>query len=135
MINPPKDVSLTRFVGHPPANREEIDRVQQQLSLHLPESYIEFMLARNGGEGFIGESYLALWRMEDLIAMNSAYHATEFAPKLFLFGSNGGDEAFGFDTHPESRAIVSIPFIPMDILDAKVVAPDFEAFLSTLFTS
>jgi hypothetical protein len=132
MTNTPKDVSLVRFVGHPPAGLEDIERTQRQLHFRLPNSYVEFLLSRDGGEGFIGGSYLVLWRIEDLIAMNKAYNTATFAPDLLLIGSDGGGEAFGFDTRTKSLPIVSVPFVPMDVVDAKAIAPDFGAFLSAL---
>jgi hypothetical protein len=132
MTNSDRDLLFARFAGNRPARRDEIEKVQQELKFRLPKSYLDFMLARNGGEGFIGKSYLVLWKIEELISMNAAYHVSEFAPELFLFGSNGGDEAFGFDTRSEACGIVSIPFVAMEIEDAKVVASDFEAFLSAL---
>ena len=43
--------------------------------MYAIRSYYEF----NGGEGAIGESYLALWKIEDLIALNEAYVVQNFA--------------------------------------------------------
>lgn len=124
-----------RFVANPPASREEIEKVQTELKFPLPKSYIEFLLIRNGGEGFIGDSYVILWKVEELVSRNSAYNVAEFAPGLFLFGSNGGGEAFGFDIRSETGSIISIPFITMDKMDARPVAANFEGFLSTLSVS
>jgi hypothetical protein len=135
MTNASRNLLFGRFTGNPPTSREEIERVQRKLSFRLPNDYVEFMLTKNGGEGFIGKSYLVLWKIEELISMNNAYHVAEFASDLFLFGSDGGGEAFGFDTRSEAPRIVSIPFVAMEIEDAKVVATDFESFLSALFTS
>jgi hypothetical protein len=135
MTNASRNLSFERFAGNSPASCEEIERIQQKLSFLLPKSYVDFMLTRNGGEGFIGRSYLVLWKMEELISMNNAYHVAEFASGLFLFGSDGGGEAFGFDTRCEAPGIVSIPFVAMELEDARVVATDFEAFLSVLFAS
>lgn len=63
---------FARFVENPPAHRDEIENVQRELKFCLPKSYVDFMLARNGGEGFIGTSYLSLWKVEELISMNAA---------------------------------------------------------------
>lgn len=126
------DLLLSRFAANPPADDNEIAKVQQTLKFRLPESYVSFMLMRNGGEGFIGKSYLVLWKIEDLISMNVAYRVAEFAPGLFLFGSNGGDDAFGFDVRSNTCEIVSIPFVAMEIEDARAVASDFETFLSAI---
>lgn len=135
MTNAGENALFARFAGNPPASRGEIERIQEKINFHLPPSYVDFMFTRNGGEGFIGRSYLVLWKIEDLISMNDSYQVAEFAPGIFLFGSNGGGEAFGFDIRSDTYGIVSIPFVAMEVGDAKTVAPDFGAFLSTLFTS
>lgn len=121
-----------RFVANPPASSEEIEKVQNELKFALPKSYVEFLLAANGGEGFTPDSYVIFWRVEDLVSRNAAYNVAEFAPGLFLFGSNGGGEAFGFDTCSETCSIVSIPFATMDKSDARPAAPNFQAFLNTV---
>ena len=135
MTNASENSLFARFAGNPPASRGEIEETQEKINFRFPASYVEFMLARNGGEGFIGRSYLVLWKIEDLIAINGSYQVAEFAPGIFLFGSSGGGEAFGFDIRSDACGIVSIPFVAMEIEDAKIVAPNFEVFLSTLFAS
>jgi hypothetical protein len=91
----------------------------------------------NGGEGFLGEhAYVALWRVEELGERNAGYEVAEFARGLFLFGSNGGGEAFAFDTRTGQFRIVAVPFIGMDDLaDAIVIATNFRTFLEVLFTT
>jgi SMI1 / KNR4 family (SUKH-1) len=130
-----RDLLFARFNGNSAASREAIEQVQAKLDFCLPKSYIDFLLASDGGEGFIGQSYLVLWKADELINMNAAYHVAEFAPTLFLIGSDGGDEAFGFDTRSEVCTVVSVPFVGMDLQLAKVVAPDFGTFFSELFSS
>lgn len=132
MTNSNTDSLFERFAGNPPASPDEIETAQRQLKFRLPKSYIDFMLAKNGGEGFVGKTYFVLWKIDDLISMNAAYHVAEFAPGLFLFGSNGADEAFGFDIRFETCAIVSVPFVGMNLQTAKPAAPDFKAFLLAL---
>ncbi|HEX3666153.1 MAG TPA: SMI1/KNR4 family protein [Rhizomicrobium sp.] len=127
--------SAGRFVANPPAGREETEKVQSELKFALPKSYVDFLLTANGGEGFTSDSYVVLWRVEDLVSRNAAYNVAGFAPGLFLFGSNGGGEAFGFDTGSETCSIVSIPFVTMDKMDARLVATNFERFISTLSAS
>ena len=128
-------IVFARFVANAPTSQEENQRVQTRLNFSLPDSYVALMLAANGGEGFVGESALTLWKIEELIAKNDGYHVNEFAPGIFLFGSDGGGEAFGFDTRSEARKIVSIPFVAMEIDDARILAPDFEAFILLLLSS
>ncbi len=126
---------LAHFAANPPASQEKISKVQELLSFLLPEDYVDFLTTADGGEGFIGRTHLILWKTDELIANNAAYHVAELAPELFLFGSNGGGEAFWFERRSAALPIVSVPFITMEMADAKVVAPDFETFLSVLFNS
>jgi hypothetical protein len=133
MKNVNTELLLARFNSNPPTSWEVIEQVQQNVGFSFPRGYIEFFLARDGGEGFIGRSYLMLWRVEELIKMNAAYHIAEFAPNLLLFGSDGGGNAFGFDNRSNTVEIISVPF--MDLQLVAPLAKDFEEFLSVLFTS
>jgi hypothetical protein len=135
MTNSRNDLLFERFTGQPPVSRKKIEKVQQLLKFRLPRSYIEFLLTKNGGEGFIGRSFLVLWKIDELVPMNVAYRVAELAPGLFLFGSDGGDEAFGFDIRSEPCVIVSVPFVGMALQLARPVASDFETFLLKLLSS
>lgn len=48
--------------------------------MSLPAGYRDSLLKCNGGEGFIGEHYLILWPIEDLLHLNAAYEVPERAP-------------------------------------------------------
>lgn len=64
--------------------------------VELPEEYVAFMKAHNGGEGDIGESWLVLFPIEELQDVNDDYH--EFLPEgNIIIGSNGGGELFGIN--------------------------------------
>lgn len=63
---------------------------------------------------------------------NESYQVERFAPKLVIFGSNGGGEAFGFDAREDRVEIVQIPFIPMDFKYAKPLCKNFMEFPSIL---
>jgi hypothetical protein len=67
--------------------------------------------------------------------MNKAYQVAEYAPGLFLFGSDGGGEAFAFDTRTEAKPIVSVPFVGMELKLARPLGSNFKAFLEELFKS
>ncbi|MCZ8347457.1 MAG: SMI1/KNR4 family protein [Leptospiraceae bacterium] len=110
-----------------------LEKLNNAISINLPSDYIQFMIQYNGGEGFIGlESYLILWKIDEIISLNEAYEVSEYAPGLILFGSNGGGEAFAFDTRFDKYSIVSIPFVGMDNSLAKIVATNFTDFLKVL---
>ena len=74
-----------------------------------------------------------LWKIDELLRFNREYEVPEYAPGLFLFGSNGGGEAFAFDLRAEGRnPVVSVPFIGMDVRDALPLAETFDGFLEHL---
>ena len=67
--------------------------------------------------------------------MNKAYQIADYAPGLFLFGSDGGGEAFAFDIRTEAKPIVSVPFVGMELELIQPFGSTFRAFLETLFES
>jgi hypothetical protein len=75
------------------------------------------------------------WRIGELLEMNRAYEVADYAPGLFLFGSDGGGEAFAFDTRRGANPIVSVPFVGMELKMARPIASNFTAFLDELFKS
>jgi hypothetical protein len=115
-----------------PVGTTDIDRVLKALSVRPPEDYVEFMSQSGGAEGFIDESYLILWPVEQLEELNTAYHVTEFAPGLVLFGSDGADTAYGFDTRSGRSTIVAVPFIGMSLDQVEVRGHTFLEFLQSL---
>ena len=50
------------------------------------------------------------------------------APGIFLFGSNGGGEAYGFDKRP-STSVVQVSFVGIDRSLVEYLAPSFTEFL------
>ena len=89
--------SVQPFQPNAPASREALAALRGGLAKSLPEGYMAFLERTNGGEGFIGNRYVQLWRAEDLIEVNREYKTAEFFPNLFLIGSDGGGEAYAFD--------------------------------------
>ena len=63
----------------------------------LPNDYIEFMKRHNGGQGDIGETWLILYRLEELQEINDDYEIEVFLPGHIIIGSNGGGELYGID--------------------------------------
>jgi hypothetical protein len=124
---------LERFRMNPPASPSAMDRCQAELPFPLPADYIAFMRRANGGEGLIGDgAYLMLWQIEELIEYNRECESAEYVPGLFLFASDGGGEAFAFDTRSQGCPIVMVPFIAMEFETATPVADDFDNFLLEL---
>ena len=126
------DPRLADFSSNQPAEGNHFAEVEAHFRCRLPSQYRLFMSDRDGGEGFVGGQYLILWRASELLEFNREYEVEKYAPGLLLFGSNGGGEAFAFDTREVSVRIVMVPFIGMSLKDAAPVADSFENFLSSL---
>lgn len=135
MISEYKEKLLAKFNGNPPTSASSIQKFEAEAGLSLPVDYAQFLQQADGGEGFIGNAYVILWRVGELLEMNKAYQVADYAPGLFLFGSDGGGEAFAFDTHSEDKPIVSVPFVGMELKYARSVASNFQAFLEELLES
>jgi len=130
-----KERLLVKFNGNPPADASSIRQMETDAGFRLPEDYAKFLQGMDGGEGFVGNAYLILWHATELLEMNKAYQVAEYAPGLFLFGSDGGGEAFAFDTRTEAKPIVSVPFVGMELKLVQPLGPNFKAFLEQLFKS
>jgi hypothetical protein len=115
-----------------PATENAIDECQNQLNVKLPREYVMFLRTANGGEGFIGNSYIILWGAEELVCMNEAYEVQRYVPGLLIFGSSGGGEAYGFDTRPSRWNIVQVPFVGMAWDLAQPMGVAFSEFLNRL---
>ena len=76
------------------ASTEVLVSLRTALAKSLPESYFAFLRRANGGEGFIGDRYVQLWKSEELAEMNRVYKTAEFFPNLFFIGSDGSGEAW-----------------------------------------
>ena len=83
----------------------------------------------NGGEGFIGERYVRLWRAEELIGMNLGHNVAQFFPDMFFIGTDGAGEAYAFNVSESDGAVFEVPFIGL-ASDAKMIADSFGSFVS-----
>ena len=115
------------------ATAETIAESEKLLKVKLPLEYVAFLKTANGGEGFIGKrAYIILWGVEELAYLNQAYEVQDYVPGLLLFGSDGGGEAYGFDTRTPPWQTVEVPFVGMAWELARPRGATFSAFLERL---
>lgn len=126
---------LDDFALEPSASAESLRLLESLKGVDLPNDFRAFLAEANGGEGFVGSEYLILWKAEELEKFNREYEVETYAPGLFLFGSNGGGEGFGFDTRSAPYKVVQVPFIGMDIEYASHVADSFLDLLEKMSRS
>lgn len=93
-----------------PGDRTRLVELGHVFGIAWPPDFIELMSITDGGEGWVGESYLTVFGIDEL----QHYNEPEFWPGLVLFGSSGGGEGFAF---LKSSA-------PPGIVMANMVGPD-----------
>jgi hypothetical protein len=118
------------FQPNTPASSEALASLRAGLPKPLPEGYMAFLTRANGGEGFIGDRYVQLWKAEELGEMNLIYKTAEFFPGLFFIGSDGGGEAYAFDLSRRDGTVFEVPFVGFPT-DARAIANSFDSFLTT----
>src|SRR5262245_10693385 len=96
----------------------------------LPEDYRAAVAEFGGREGFLGETYVRLYRLQELVALNAAYEVPSLLPEFIVFGSNGVGEAFAFPLG--ASAVIQVPFLPLAAEHAKRKAIDFTEFVRSL---
>jgi hypothetical protein len=124
-----------KWDGEAPASSEIIRKLVAESKTELPEEYLALLLYSNGGEGELAvePGWFQLWPAEKVVELNEGYGVEKNAPGFFGFGSNGGGEMLAFDTREcKPWKVVMIPFIPMMMEDAIVIADDFRAFIRAM---
>lgn len=110
---------------------EEVNDVEKKLHINFPQDYIDFILKYNGATGTVNNSYIDMWKIEDIIKKNSDYRVDDFFPNLVYFGSNGKNTAYAFDKN-ENMSIIEVPLITKNIEDDKKIIGTFGEFLGSL---
>ena len=117
-----------------PATSAAIASFESASGKQLPRDYVEFLMTTDGAEGFVSNAYVILWTVDELASLNEGYEVEENAPGLLIFGSDGGGEAYGFDTRQTDWTIVQVPFVGMSWALAQPLAKSFRGFLEYLHT-
>jgi hypothetical protein len=111
-----------------PASESTIQNFESQIDFTLPKGLIEFYSKSDGAElkSTDGRFYI-IWPLAELFRLNEDYNVSTYAPKFFIFGSDGGDSAYCIAKG--SGAIYEIPFIGMSDDEAKYLCRTFDELL------
>jgi hypothetical protein len=118
-----------KFKPNGSASESAILALANSLPKSLPATYLDYVRIANGASGFVGNRYVILWAVEELVGKNKDYQVDAFAPNLFLVGSNGGGEAYAFDLEKGDGVIYQVPFIGMEPKYAEFVARSIDALV------
>jgi hypothetical protein len=99
----------------------------------LPKDYLAAVAEFGGREGFLGQTYLRLYRLQELVALNLAYEVASSLPEVIVFGSNGVGEALAFSVG--TPAVVRVPFVPLAAEYVNRQAVNFAEFVRSLGAS
>lgn len=113
---------------------KNINKIEEDMGISLPQDFKVFLEKHNGMEGGIGEnSYLQMWSIEDIFLRNRRLQVNDFAPGLVIIGSDGGDMAYAYDTRETAMPIVEAPFIPLKLQEVTFCANDLAGFFEYLY--
>ena len=100
------------------------------MNISFPEDYLFFLEWSNGGEGYIGENYVSLWKVEDLEALNKEYQIQTYLSKRYLgIGTDGGGVCYGFCLEKQF-SIFKCPLGDLDINKINIVADSIGDFFA-----
>ncbi|MCM1267523.1 MAG: SMI1/KNR4 family protein [Bacteroidales bacterium] len=101
----------------------------EEMSLNQTyKPYEHYIMQVPSGEGMVGEnSYLLLWKKNEIEELNDIYETHEFLRDVILIGSDGGDMAYGIDI---KGRYIEVPFIGMDDEEIKVIGNNFDDFIT-----
>ena len=81
----------------------------------------------NGGEGKLGDNYIYIWAIEDIVAYNNDYGIHKYLQKEYLAFGMDGD--IGYIFHLPNNSIYRVDLGDLDIASIKYIAPSFDDFL------
>lgn len=107
---------------------EEFDPIERALGVTLPADYKYFMMELGAGEAQLTGGYVRLYPLSEL-----PLRREEALPTVVVFGSDGGDQGFGFDVSTRrdtaTYRVVEFPISALEPEEVEVVADSFERFL------
>jgi hypothetical protein len=115
-----------------PASPVDLRAAATAFGISWPPWYEQLMGATDGGEGWIGESFVQIDSVADMISRNRQLEVDELAPGLVLFGGDGGGEAFAFDTRSTPPSIVMVPLVGLGLAAAIPQGSDLGEFVGRL---
>ena len=107
---------------------KDITVIEERLNAAFPQDYITLLKRSNGGEGYVGQNYISLWKVEDLPALNEEYQIQKYLSEKFLgIGTDGGGICYGFCLD-KNYSIFKCPLGDLDVNEVVIVAKSTKDF-------
>ena len=113
-----------------PATKEEIEQIEKEFNIKLPEDYKNFMLTTNGAEGPLGEyGYLAIFDTKEVKEYNTENPLKKSFPELFFIASIRGGYAYALDTRKQPMKYVQVDDFATNYDEIEETADTFEKLI------
>jgi hypothetical protein len=110
-----------------------IDEIESMVKFRLPADYRIYLQNYSGFEGFIGQEFVKLWDLDQLVENNREYGILSSLPKTLGIGGNGSSEFIAIEPVAENRCrIVLSPFIDLNRNHHIEIGTSFTDFLVRL---
>jgi hypothetical protein len=113
-----------------PPTESEINTFLNIVDFSLPVGFIDFFKEANGADISTDDHYIVLWPLTDMVGLNKEYNVDGYAPEFFIFGSDGGDTAYGIEK--STGYVFELPFIGMSREEAVFKNKTFTGFIESL---
>jgi hypothetical protein len=113
---------------------QALESVKKAAGFPIPADYQHFLRNYAGFEGAIGEQYLRLEDVDEVLETNEGYEVQQHLPRTLMIGSNGGGEfiAIVYMTDTQGYKVVLSPFVDMDERYHVWIGNTFSDFLVRL---
>ncbi len=120
------------------ASDEQIEALKAICPFPLPDSYLALLTESDGAEAGLSVDplWLVIYDAAEVIAIATSGAFAEHVPGTFLFGGNGGGEAFAFETVAERAGRI----VTVDLTDpdtgprVRPVADSFDDLIALIDT-
>jgi hypothetical protein len=129
-LDPDLRLALDRVALRLPAPDVELEAFRASASKLLPDDYVRFLRAADGGEGWIGENYIQIASARE--AAETTRGLERFVPGLFFFGGDGAAALFAFDLRDKAAPVVITHTDDLDLNGLVRIAESFSAFVREL---
>lgn len=124
------------FRKNNPASFEEINFLKNCVRFQLPFDFEIFLCWSNGGEGKVGELYLSLWSIHEIIDNNKVYSVWEcLGEEVLGIGTDGGDYCFIIDVRSGDKKISAVPLGALEEEEIKILSDGFVSFVENISSS
>jgi hypothetical protein len=118
---------IQNLIGNTPANDSEIENIEQELLLRLPQVYKDLLKHSNGLS--IGGGLL-IYGTDNIYERNFTWEIDKYAKGFVAIGDDGAGNVFLMYQEPVSKEVFTVDAGDMNPNNAKKVTSDFIKWIS-----